>query len=69
LPAAKWQGFTVHYRHRETVYHIKAARTAAAAAGSGDRDCGRRSTRKPGHPLADDRRDHNVEVGIGPQSS
>jgi cyclic beta-1,2-glucan synthetase len=23
-----WQAFTVHYRHRETVYHIRATRSA-----------------------------------------
>ena len=68
LPA-KWQGFTVHYRHRETVYHIKAARTAAAAAGSVTVTVDGVQQESPVIPLADDRRDHNVEVGIGPQSS
>ncbi len=66
LPA-NWQAFTVHYRHRETVYHIKAVRTATAADGvtvtvDGVQQQG------PVIPLADDRREHNVEVGIGQQA-
>jgi cellobiose phosphorylase len=67
LPA-KWQGFTVHYRHRETVYHIKAVRTVAAP-GSVTVTVDGVQQESPAIPLADDRRDHNVEVGIGPQSS
>jgi cellobiose phosphorylase len=67
LPA-KWQGFTVHYRHRETVYHIKAVRTTAAA-GSVTVTVDGVQQESPVIPLADDRREHNVEVGIGPQSS
>jgi cellobiose phosphorylase len=64
LPA-KWQGFTVHYRHRETVYHIKAAPTASAAAGVTVTVDGVQQE-SPVIPLADDRREHNVEVGIPP---
>ena len=67
LPA-EWQGFTVHYRYRETVYHIKAVRTTAAA-GSVTVTVDGVQQESPVIPLADDRREHNVEVGIGPQSS
>jgi cellobiose phosphorylase len=64
LPA-KWQAFTVHYRHRETVYHIKAVRTAAAAGGV-TVTVDDVPQQGPVIPLADDRREHNVEVGIPP---
>ena len=60
LPA-DWQGFTVHYRHRETVYHIRASRSAntemkVSLDGVEQQD--------PVIPLADDRRDHTVEVRL-----
>ncbi len=59
-----WQAFTVHYRHRETVYHIQVGRSAAGGAmrvtldGIAQRD--------PVIPLTDDRAEHAVEVLIPP---
>jgi len=41
----------------------------AAAAGSVTVTVDGVQQESPAIPLADDRRDHNVEVGIGPQSS
>jgi cellobiose phosphorylase len=66
LPA-DWQGFTVHYRHRETVYHIRAVRTATVDAGATVTVDGVEQP-SPVIPLADDRREHAVEVRIGAQS-
>ena len=63
LPA-DWPGFTVHYRHRETVYHIKVMRAAAAAGGMTVSVDGVEQ-QVPVVPLADDRRDHIVDVRIG----
>jgi cellobiose phosphorylase len=63
LPAA-WQAFTVHYRHRETVYHIKASRAATVDAGTTVTVDGVEQP-APVIPLADDRREHAVEVRIG----
>ncbi len=63
LPA-DWQGFTVHYRHRETVYHIKAARAAAVSGGMTVTVDGVEQ-QDPVIPLADDRREHLVEVRMG----
>jgi len=59
-----WQGFTVHYRHRETVYHIKVERTAIAV---GDVTVTVDGIEQQASviPLADDRREHKVEVRIG----
>ena len=57
-----WQAFTVHYRHRETVYHIRATRSdtdggmTVALDGIEQHD--------PVIPLADDRREHTVDVRI-----
>ena len=55
-----WQAFTIHYRHRETVYHIRVKRSAIDSGtmvvvdGIEQRD--------PVIPLADDRMEHTVEV-------
>jgi len=59
-----WQAFTVHYRHRETVYHIRvnclagSDGTTVVVDGIEQRD--------PVVPLADDRREHTVEVRLSP---
>ena len=66
LPA-DWQGFTLHYRYRETVYHIVVSQTRA------DEDAKIGETRvtvdgverhDKAIPLVDDRQDHTVEVKI-----
>nr|HPJ97150.1 hypothetical protein [Syntrophales bacterium] len=64
LPA-EWEGFTMHYRHRETIYHIKVIQ------GQADRDEG--SVKVDGVvqqeltiSLEDDRREHFVEVVVLP---
>jgi cellobiose phosphorylase len=66
LPA-DWKGFTLHYRYRETVYHIVVSQTRA------DEDAKIGETRvtvdgverhDKAIPLVDDRQDHTVEVKI-----
>jgi len=59
---ASWPEFTVHYRHRETVYHIhvtnrggQVSRVVCDGAEQADRRI----------PLRDDRQDHRVEVELG----
>ena len=66
LPA-DWQRYTVHYRYRETVYHIVVLQTPA---GSGEQT-GEMSVTVDGVPrpdqaipLVDDRQEHSVEVTI-----
>ncbi|MFZ2042159.1 MAG: glycosyl hydrolase family 65 protein, partial [Desulfobacterales bacterium] len=67
LPAA-WEGFKLHYRYRETVYHITVLQTPADSAGM-------RVTvdgvirQDLAIPLVDDRQDHSVEVKIQVQAS
>jgi cellobiose phosphorylase len=62
LPA-DWPGFAIHYRHRETVYHIRASRSAATETGMTVSVDGVEQ-HDPVIPLADDRREHIVEVRI-----
>ncbi len=63
LPA-EWRGFTVHYRYRETVYHITivqhpATRDVATVRADG--------IARPGNVihLVDDRQEHSVELRLG----
>jgi cellobiose phosphorylase len=69
LPA-DWKGFTVHYRYRETVYHIAVTQTGVADAGT---STGVRVTvdgveqHDRTIPLVDDQREHWVEVSIAAQ--
>jgi cyclic beta-1,2-glucan synthetase len=60
LPA-DWEGFKVHYRYRETVYHI-AVRRAVPGEGGVIVD----GVEQPGTAisLADDRQEHSVEMRI-----
>lgn len=66
LPA-HWSGFTIHYRYRETVYHIAITRIRAQEGGT------RGGTRvtvdgvvqgSPSIPDVDDHREHWVEVSV-----
>jgi cellobiose phosphorylase len=61
LPAS-WQTYMVHYRHRETVYHIRVTRSATGSAMTVSLDGIGQSP--PVIPLSDDRREHAVEVLI-----
>jgi cyclic beta-1,2-glucan synthetase len=62
LPA-DWKAFKVHYRYRETVYHISVLQTHG---GNGEMsltvDCVERPDRAI--PLVDDHQEHSVEVRI-----
>ena len=67
LPAA-WKGFTIHYRYRETMYHLRVRQGVAGAAG--DRSVARVSC--DGVPQADrslllrnDGVEHEVEIDVG----
>ena len=67
LPA-DWKGFKVHYRYRETVYHINILQTLP---GSGESSVTVDDVehRDGGIPLVDDRQEHFVEVRIPPAGS
>ena len=62
---ADWQAYTIHYRYRETVYHITVKRVAEQA-GEVTRvtvDDAERSDMRI--PLVDDHQEHFVEVELG----
>jgi len=62
LPA-DWESFKVHYRYRETLYHITVLQTHNGSVGSGVTVDG---VEQPDNaiPLVDDRQEHTVEVRI-----
>jgi cellobiose phosphorylase len=62
LPA-DWKAFKVHYRYRETVYHIAVLQTRAA---NGEMSVTVDGIQRPDQaiPLVDDRQEHSVEVRI-----
>ncbi len=68
LLPADWEGFTVHYRYRETVYHIAVVRTPTVDGRAGVTIDGVEQTDKS-IPLVDDRREHSVEVRINAVSN
>jgi cellobiose phosphorylase len=63
LPA-DWETFKLHYRYRETVYHIAVSQTRA---GTGEMSVTLDGVGQPENtiPLADDRQEHVVEVRTG----
>ncbi|MFO7707919.1 MAG: hypothetical protein R6V84_07075 [Desulfobacterales bacterium] len=62
LPA-NWEGFKMHYRYRETVYHVSVIQTRSGNDGMSLTVDG---VKRPdlAIPLVDDRKDHAVEVRI-----
>jgi cyclic beta-1,2-glucan synthetase len=62
LPA-DWPAFKVHYRYRETVYHIVVLQTRA---GNGEMSVTVDGAEQPDQaiPLVDDRQEHSVEVRV-----
>ena len=60
LPA-DWKGFRLHYRYRETVYHISVSQSLAAQAGTSVKMDGVAQS-VPAIALIDDRLEHEVEV-------
>jgi cellobiose phosphorylase len=60
LPA-DWKPFTIHYRYRDTLYHI-----VVRAAENGEASLAMDGVEREGSliPLTDDRREHGVEVRV-----
>jgi cellobiose phosphorylase len=74
LPA-DWPGFKIHYRYRETVYHITVGQTRADTGSKTGEKCAEKSgvtnvtldgveQRDRAIPLRDDRQEHFVEVRV-----
>ena len=64
LPA-DWEGFTVHYRYRETTYHIKVVQ-GHAGEDEGSVTVDGVVQREQMIPLVDDHREHFVGVVVMP---
>ena len=62
LPA-DWKGFTLHYRYRDTLYHITVLQVSAGNGGTTVTVDGVEQPDKA-IPLVDDRREHSAEVKI-----
>jgi len=71
-----WESYKIHYRYRETLYHITVKRPPGEKSGQLIRvtldgalvnEAGKEATGRPQGmiPLVDDRRDHHVEVVMG----
>ena len=67
LPA-DWEGFKMHYRYRETVYHIAVLQTQTGSDKTGVTVDGVEQHDKA-VPLVDDHREHSVEVRINAADS
>jgi cellobiose phosphorylase len=60
-----WPSCQIHYRYRQTVYHITVIRLAAGWSGSPRLFLDGKELDPPSLPLADDRREHFVELKFG----
>jgi len=63
LPA-HWDGLKIHYRYRETVYHIDIAQTHPGDDGKGGVTVDGVEQEGKAIPLVDDRREHTVDVRV-----
>jgi cyclic beta-1,2-glucan synthetase len=61
---ANWKGFTIHYRYRETIYHIKVVQASGEGATRVTIDGAVQEDKWIA--LVDDHVDHNVEVVVVP---
>ena len=60
----KWNTFTIHYRYRQTPYHIRITRLPGAPPGGSRLSLDGQALAGNIIPLLDDRRDHSVEMQI-----
>jgi cellobiose phosphorylase len=61
----EWKGFTLHYRYRETLYHITIT-VLQVSAGNGEMSVAVDGVEQPDKviPLVDDNQEHSVDVKI-----
>ena len=60
-----WATFKIHYRYRQTVYHITITRIAADSADANRLSLDGQEISGQTVPLQDDRREHTVELKVG----
>jgi len=59
-----WTTYKIHYRYRQTVYHITISRLATEAAEANQLFLDAEELTSKSIPLMDDRREHFVELKI-----
>jgi cyclic beta-1,2-glucan synthetase len=59
-----WTTCKIHYRYRQTVYHITISRLAADSAGANQLSLDGQELAGETVPLVDDRREHFVELKV-----
>jgi len=59
-----WNTFTLHYRYRQTPYHIRVTRLSAAPSGATQLHIDGLPVTGNTIPLQDDRQEHSVEMHI-----
>jgi len=59
-----WKTYKIHYRYRQTVYHITITRLAAAAADANQFTLDGQEMSGPSIPLQDDQQEHFVEMKV-----
>ena len=59
-----WATYKIHYRYRQTVYHITISRLAADSAGANQLSLDGQELAGETIPLVDDRREHSAELKI-----
>ena len=64
LPVKGWETFKVHYRYRETVYHITIRQTQDEPGGGMRVEVEGVDQQDQAIPLVDDHQEHQVEVRI-----
>jgi cellobiose phosphorylase len=60
-----WNTFTLHYRYRQTLYHIRITRTPGVPPGGRQLSLDGRAIAGNLLPLLDDHLDHSVEMQVG----
>jgi cellobiose phosphorylase len=59
-----WTTYKIHYRYRQTVYHITITRLAADSAGASQLFLDGKELAAKTVPLVDDRLEHSVELKV-----
>ena len=59
-----WTTFKIHYRYRQTHYHLTISRLAAGSPGASQISLDGRDLPGQTIPMQDDRRDHAVEMKL-----
>jgi cellobiose phosphorylase len=57
-----WTNYKIHYRHRQTVYHITISRLAADGTGANELSLDGQNLTEETIPLTDDHMEHFVEL-------